>query len=447
MITKIKTIIAKNEQNRENGAALIFAVLLIMVLMLIMVLVTSTAVTSANTASALYSADTYRNAAEAGVANALLEANNATSTAGSNPLELRRGEAKAAYGTMPASASTSGTDIKWKWYTQQVVFPGEKVGYYVYSTGYSTGKGIDEGIKLRAQFIPTNVQEGYYDGTDNRISYRSPWASPFQWGLTGFSTVTLADTAKIYSADSKYGNSASGTNTVGTLASTNGTMEINTTTATLNQKSFAGLPTAGNSCNGTGCNSSGTTYREYKMSGDSANNRVETMCPNSGSYAVWKASSNGGVMSLPANTCVGGLIFDVPTTVPSNWSDENPLSLYNTGNTTVYQGVQLNKTNSPNAFRVYSLTGNLSVGNSANTYSAATTTTSLSYYSGVGTCTIYNATIYFGAVTCANVSLLSGSIFYLDMASINASVNIHGTGTGYSTGSRNIWHQQYIEQL
>lgn len=447
MITKLRTKIAGTNQNREGGAALIFAVLLVMVLLLIMVLVTSTAVTAAKTATTLSTADIYKNAAEAGVANALLEANNAVSAAGTNPLEKRRGIANATSGIMPDTTSTSGTDIHWRWYTQQVVFPGEKVGYYVYSTGYSVQKGIDEGISLRAQFVPTNVQEGYYDSSDNRISYRAPWASPFQWGLTGFSSVSLSSTSKIYSADSKYGNAASGTNTVGTVAATNGTMNIATTTATLREKSFAGLPTSGASCNGTGCNSSGTTYRDYKMSGDSTNARVAALCPSTSSYPVWVASSNNGVMNLGANSCVGGLIFDVPTTVPANWSDANALAIYNTGNTTVYSGVQLNKTNSPNAFKIYSLTGNLSVGNSANSYSTAVTNVSLSYYSGVGTCTIYNATVYFGALACANSSLLDGSTFYLDMASINSGVNIHGTGTGYSTGSRNIWKQEYIEQL
>lgn len=447
MITKLRARIARNDQDREGGAALIFAVLLVMVLMLVMVLVTTTAVTSANSATTLSTANIYRNAAEAGIANALIEANNATSAAGTNPLEKRRGTANAASGTMPDTTSTSGEDIRWKWYTQQVVFPGEKVGYYVYATGYSFQQGITEGINLRAQFVPTNVQEGYYDSSSNRISYRAPWASPFQWGIAGFTSVSLSDTAKIYSADSNYGNTASGTNTVGTVVATNGTMNIATTTATLREKSFSGSPASGTSCNGVGCNTSGTTYRDYNMSGDSANSRVNTMCPTTTSYSVWTASSNGGVMNLAANTCVGGLVFDVPTTVPANWSDSNPLTIYNTGNTTVFKGVQLNKTNSPNAFKVYSMSGNLSVGNSTNVYSTAITNVSLSYYSGVGTCTVYPAAVYFGAVACANVSLLSDSTFYLDMATVNSGVNVHGTGTGYSTGSRNIWKQEYLEQL
>jgi len=446
MITKLQAAINKRDQDREGGAALIFAVLLVMVLMLIMVLVTTTAVTSATSARSLSTTDMYRNAAETAVANALLEGNNATFTPPNNGLEARRGIANASTGTMPASTSNSGTDIKWQWYTQQVVFPGERVGYYVYATGYSAKEGIDDGITLRAQFLPKNVQEGFYDTATGKTSYRFPWSSPFQWGVTGFNAVTISGSAKIYSADSKYGSNASGTATVGTVASTNGIMSVTSTTPSLVDKSFLSPAITGTSCNGAGCNLSGTTYRGYKLDSGTTNNRVTTSCPGS-TYPVWKASENGGVLNMAANSCVGGLIFDIPTILTANWSEGTPLTIFNIGDTTIYQGVQVNKTNIPTALRIYSRTGNANIGNPATSYSGATTTASMSFYTGAGSCNVYNATTYFGAMACGNLSLMDGSTFYLDLASINIATNVQGTGSGYANGSRNIWYQQYIEQL
>lgn len=423
-------------RGEEKGAAIIVAILILMILLLVAVVVSTTSFSAATSARELNSRAVYKNAAEAAISNALLTANNSSAA---NALELRRGLSNAFYGTMTADTSTRGGEIRWRWYTEQVVFPGQRIGYYIYATGYSSVEGVNSGVTLRAQFAPVAVASGTIVNGVARYSLAAN--SPYQWGLTGINSVSTQSGAKIYSYDSFYGAAASGTRTTGTIASTNNSMNIADNNGLI-QKSFTN---PSNVCSGSGCASSGTTYREFNLDPSLAGALVPANCP-AGPYPVWRASDNGGVLNLPNNSCVNQLIFDVNTIVPANFTISNPLKIYSTAGVTVFRGVTLNNTRSPATLQVFSQLGNLSVGDPANTFTATNTYAGLYFVTSRlnagnlegGSCSIFGSSTVFGALNCYNVTLQANSTFYLDLASLNLNVNAQ---------SRNIWIQQFVEEI
>lgn len=434
LINSRKDLLAQRE--KEGGVAIVFAILLLMILLLVVVIVATTSIAAATSAKDLGSREVFRNAAEAALSNALLTANNSTST---QALEDRRTINNAFYGTMTTDTSNRGNEIRWMWYTQQVVFPGQKVGYYVYATGYSSVTGINAGVELRAQLAPIKVSSGSVVG--GVANYALAPDSPFQWGLTGINSVSTQAGAKIYSADSFFGVNASGTQTRGTLISTNNTVNLADNTGLI-QKSFTN---PANICSGAGCPTSGTTYREFNIDPSPSGSLVTTNCP-AGPYPVWRASQNGGVLNLPNNSCVNQLIFDVNTVVPANFTVTNPLRIYSIAGVLAFRGVTVNNTRSPAALQVYSQLGSLSVGDPANTFLAGNTYVGIYYVTSRrnvntlegGSCSVFPNSTVFGAMNCLNVTLQSNSTFYLDLASLN--LNVDPT-------SRNVWIQQFVEEI
>lgn len=423
-------------RNQESGAAIIVAILILMVLLLVVVIVSTTGFTAATSARDLNSREIYKNAAEAALANALLTANNSTDP---DALELRRGLNNAFYGTMTNDTSTRGGEIRWRWYTEQVVLPGQRIGYYIYATGYSTDQGVAGGVTLRGQFTPVNVASGTI--VNGVAQYKLSPTSPYQWGLTGVNSISTQAGAKIYSSDSYYGAVASGTGTTGTIASTNNSMTLTDDTGLI-QKSFSN---PANVCSGGGCEFSGTTYREFNLDPSLSGALVEENCP-AGPYPVWRASDNGGVLNLQTDSCVNQLIFDVNTIVPANFTINNPLKIYSDAGVIVFKGVTVNSTRSPATLQVFSQLGNLSVGDPANTFVNSDTYAGIYFVTSRindgdlegGSCSVFPDSTVFGALNCYNVTLQTDSIFYLDLASL--SLNVDAT-------SRNIWIQQFVEEI
>jgi len=455
MLTDIRN--ALDRKKNENGSAMIFAILVLMILLLATVIVSTYATTAAVTARELTSRDALRNAANAAIENAMLTANNNSNAAA---LEAHRGVGNSVTGTYTSDSSNQGTDLKWTWYTERVVLSGQRVGYYVYATGYNDKQGgKNAGVRFRAQFDPISVTGGKWNpanpnGEDGRpktdkgsVSYNISSESPYQLGLTGLSSLSIEGNAKIYSSDSFYGNQPSGTSSNKTTAATNGTMNITAPTSGLQQKSFT-APVAGEEpCTSAGCATSGTTYRNYDINMDdvatvvnggklSGGTTVAGKCANV--KPIWKASENAGIMNIANDSCVQQIIFDVNTNIPATYSINSPLKLYTTTGVTVYKGVKVNTTNSPASLRIYSATGGVNVGDSTNTYLNGPTYLGAYIATAQGRCQVYSGATYFGALACANTNIYSGSIFYQDLASFSVNTNV---------SQRNVWSQGYLEEL
>lgn len=426
-------------RDREDGSSLIFAILVLMILLLATVVVTATATTAAGTARSLISRDTLKNAAEAGLQSAIVAANNSTAT---NVLESKRNVANAVTGTMTVDNNSGRQDgeIKWRWYTEQVVFPGKVVGYYVYSTGYSTDTGgIETGVTLRAQFKPLLVT-GANSADGTKIEYYIGAESIFQQGITASTTtsnnILVESTAKVYTADSFYGHTPSGTSSTGASLATNGTVQVESGSG-IQYISIDKTPSSGAPCSGTGCASIGISSRGYGINTENISSKgLPANCTTT--LGIWRASSNGGKLNIPQDSCVTGLIFDINTTVPANWSNSTPLRIFNSGNTTIDKGVTVNTTNSPQSLKIYSTSGKLTLG----TTGTGTGTSFSGYFGSVtGQCEIAGSTKYFGALSCGSVILRAGSVFYLDLAS-------RGLSPTYNyTGQRKIWLNDFVEEL
>lgn len=410
-----------------------------MILLLATVIVSTSATTAAIAARDLDSRSVLRNAAEAALQNASITANNSTTN---NVLETKRNVANAVVGVMTSDSSSGRQtgEIQWRWYTEQVVFPGKVTGYYVYATGYSTKTGgVNEGVTLRAQFHPV-VVTGANSTDGQNIEYYIGVSSIFQYGITGTSTgssVTVEDTAKIYTGDSNYGNTPSGTSSDGALIATNGTVKVNGTTSGVKYASID-KASVGGPCTGTGCAALGTLARGYAIdSGMISTQGNAATCTNN--MGLWRASLNGGVLNIPQDSCVTGLVFDVNTTIPANWSSETPLRIFNSGDTAVDKGVAVNTTNSPQSLTIYSTSGKFSSGITG----AGTGNNSFTGYfaSVTGQCEVGASTKYFGALTCGTVILRANSIFYLDLASRGLSL------THTYAGQRKIWIVDFVEEL
>lgn len=440
MLIKFNETLRNRKQaiNQEQGSAFIFAVLLLMVMTLTVVLITTTTITGAQTASTLATRDLLKQAAEAGLNNALLQANQSSST---NALEVHRGIDNAANGVMSATTSTvtnSNLNLRWRWYTQQVVFPGQKTGYYVYSEGYSNTAGVDQTLTLRAQFLSVPVSAAKYNSTTNSPQY--VLANSWESGLAGLSSMTVEPGVYVYTADSNYGSIPIGTSTTGTTVVSNNTVVVNTIDSGLRQVNLAHPSSTGTGCDGIGCDTLGVTYRGYTVTNEAL---VDVFSPTgncpAGSYDPWIASENGGLLNLPEESCVGSLVFDVDTILPASSSKTNPLKVYSQGSVVVYKGVRVNYTNIPLALQIFSANGSLSIGDPAFPTGVDNSYAAFEFATHNGSCQVHDKATYFGVFSCANSTLGSGSVVYMDLAAREiASTN---------PNARNIWSLTYTEEL
>lgn len=434
---KLKNLLETHKAKQEEGSALIFAILLVMVLTLTVVLVTGTAITSANSARELVTRDLLRQAAEAGLNNAVLQANQTTT----NVLETRIGSGAAATGAMTGTTSTktnADLGLRWRWYTQKVIFPGEQAGYYVYSEGYSTVPGMTEKVTLRAQFLSNRISSATYTTSSNVISYEG--ANPWETGIAGLNSVTVQSGAKVYVADSNYGPNPSGTNSVGSTVMSNNGVAIQDTASGVRSITFGANRTSA-VCTGAGCNGVGQTYRgsDYGLTAVSKQFLAGGKCPPGTTYPVWRSSQNNGVLNLPSGSCVSELIFDRDTTIPASFSKTSPLVIFNTGSTTVWKGARVNTNNVPMAFQIYS-NGSTSIGDPANVANASNPTRAqFEYASALGSCHVYSGAAYFGVLNCSNVTLATGSITYIDLGAKEI--------TSLDPAARKVWYATYVEEL
>lgn len=427
-IQKIKTRKQLHHQNGERGAAMIFALLLLLIMIMLSITLTATATTSANSAREISLREGYLAAAQYGLENALFNTNNSSA---SNWLELRR--TSPASGVLPSSSDLSNIkDLRFQVRTERVVSTGNRISYYVYSTGYVTSLGASEGITLRAIFEGTQANSGTYSPSGEIFYSLSPETS-WIYGATGLNDVQLRGNGKIYTSNSLVsGNIPSGTNSVSASVYSNNSVTIQTANHGVKSIVTAGVdPSFGSGClPAATCTSAGmiTQNLNYEIGLDAVTDNVNSVCPNS-SYPVWVASANSGILNLPNNSCVGGLVFDVNTTVPASHSKNSPLNInIKAGNIQVNNNIRVNQTNSPTALILKSSGGTVTAasGSQPNMFVSAPN----------GNCTI-NSNRYFGGLACNNLTVENGAIVYLDEAIKDTS----------DTTSRRVWSITYIEEV
>jgi Tfp pilus assembly protein PilX len=424
----------RNGERNESGAAMIFALLLLMLLMLVTVIVATTATTQSQSTREVSLREGYLSAANNGIEVALYNANNNITE---DWLETKRTIGNAMTGTPPNGANNID-GLRWRIYTERVVTTGNTVAYYVYSTGYTPTLGIDKGITLRSIFQGSKVNSGKYvyqaDETVN-VAYTLSADGSWAYGLLGTNGMTFSGTSKLYSFDSsKSGGIPTGTSTIGTVASTNTAVELNNTAHGISSiiSSYPGVNTG--CLPASICNTSpGLTqsYRNSEVNLSGVTENIQSTCTGTG-YPLWKASENSGVLNLPANTCLGGIYFDVNTTVPASFTASSPLRLNVLGNVTVKSGVSVNANGAPTKLVIRSTGGDLT----ANTGTTANRVQFL-YTSENATCNVTGAGIFFGGIACANVNVYDSARIYMDLAARSLE----------SITSRHIWVNTYVEEL
>lgn len=434
-----------NRKENEQGSSMIFAILVLMIFLFATVIVASTAVTSASTSKELTSREVLRMSAEAGLENALLNANNNSSgfssfwTGG-----VSIGPSNVVTGTL-ATSSVSGRqtgEVKWEWHAESL--GGTTPCYYVYSTGYSTQTGGKaKGVSLRTQMCATAVESATVDA-DGTPNYFFGMPNLFQLGVTGTNSIVVKQNALIRSSNGRTPSSSSNPST-GSSISTNGTLKIGSGTG-VKELNFTSSNQA-ETCEGAGCTETGIsqTYRGFNVNfGATDDATVWNKCPLS-SYPEWKASENGGVWNLPDGACVGSIKFDVNTVFNGGNTETTPLSIHNIGPTEVSTGVTVNSEGKH--IRIYSGTGSLNVG--ATTGGSTPTTTFFYFATAGGSCNIGNVsnshkTKFFGALACNNIALEQNAELYIDLEAKKAAL---GSGSIICSGKKCIWNKTYIEEL
>lgn len=428
MIIRLNDAFEKRRAGKnESGAAMIFALLILMVLAFLSVTMTLQATTQAQSQREITLREAYVASAYSAMETAVFNANNSSNA---NWLESRRGILNAQNGTPPTNTS-SVSDLRWRIYTERVVTSGNQVAYYVYATGYVSSIGVDQGITLRGIINGTDVTEGVYNsegGIQYRLSVEGSWAH----GLTGVNELTFLGTSKLYSFDSALsGSTPSGTSSRDVNFYSKGKINITNVNHGLKTGTVTAYGTNNRCLPENICEQAAIIFRELGFDVDltEVTDNVNTACPNV-SYPVWTASQNDGVLDLPANACVGGLVFDVNTTVPASNTKTNPLRInVKGGNVVINPGIKVNTSNVPTALIIRS---------TGNTFTADNTSKSNLFITAPNaTCSTKGSAMLFGGISCQRVSLEGSSTVYLDL-SIRS--NVFGS-------DRKIWNISYVEEL
>lgn len=429
MINKLHDALERRRAGKnESGAAMIFALLILMVLALLSVTMTLQATTQAQSQREITLREAYVASAYSALETAVFKANN---SADAKWLENHRGVGNAENGTPPTN-TTAVTGMRYSIYTERVVTAGNQVSYYVYATGYNIDLGVSEGITLRGIINGTDVTQGVYNdegGVQYRLSVDGAWAN----GLTGINSLNFQDTSKLYSFDSaKSGNTVSGTSVAdvnfyskGIITIANDAHGPRTGTVTAYTSTNRCMPEAI-------CETAKIVFRELGFDVDltEVTKNINSACPNV-SYPVWTASENGGVLDLPTNTCVGGLVFDAATTVPASNTRTNPLRINVKGGDVITGNFSVNATNAPTALQVRTTGAVVRIGD------GDTTRLNMFVVAPNATCTVRSNAIFFGGLSCNNVTLQDGARVWLDL-SIKS--DVFGS-------DRKIWDISYVEEL
>lgn len=426
----MKFLTVNFHQNKdENGSAMVSALLIMMLMLVIVSTMTTFAITGITKGSDIKEINQSQLSADSAVSNALYVANN-PNVANGQSIQAHIGVANSVFGVIDPTVADAGKDgqYKWRWYAETVPTTFAGLAYDIYATGYKLTPTDKSSRTFRVRITSMQTEGATYEPTGP--AYKPTPTSVFSWGVLGVNGVSLDNTSRLYSYNSQtVSNPTLSDNLSHGRAGSNRAITYGTGSVFNNLSFLANNknnPVDTNRCSGSRCTNAYMTKYSYGIYLSSLNDYVDRKCPNS-TYPDWIASQKGGVYnpSTDALKCWGNVVFDVNTSVPSNFSSGNPAFLYAKGNVTVKPGVQVNTAVStdggPLKFRIYSRGGNtglIEAGSSINPTKFVGLLEGSALKCDAGKDTTAKGTdattIIYGALACDTVVMNAGSTLWWD---------------------------------
>lgn len=440
------------KNRREDGSAMIIALLATFMLLSIVGTMTTLAMTGLTKGRTTQDFTALSNAADSAVNNALALSNN---PGVAQSISAHVGPSKAVYGSVDADVTNPGGDGKylWRWYVQAVPTKFAGLTYDLYATGYKKDPNEATARNIRVRLESLAAYSATYGSLG--VSYVATSEGMFAWGALGLNSVELKGNASIYSFDSRavLVPASSADNTHNGRYATNGKLTY-TTTSAWDQMSFllAGdeNPVDSSRCVGTRCDDAHENKYSYGIDLDHIQTDSQAKCPNA-TYPDWVASAKGNLINpLSQGQCFGNITFDQNTTLSGNYSSGNPAVMYAKGNVTVKAGVDVNVANvsgrGPLALRIYSRSGS-----TANIEKGITTdpTRFMGMIGGAGlNCDIGSAsaltgtalTKFYGSVACNKITIEDQTELWWD----EQTIQVMGVNSPDATF---IWSATTYEEL
>ncbi len=446
----IKNILKHKTNRDENGAAMIFALILVIMLVSVSIFVASAATTQSRTTATQTVREALNDAASDGLEWAFSVINS------DEPYRSITPSIDAIPKNNPyisPRATVSGLEnVRYKVWAEKVVTQNNVLSYYIYSEAYSEIRGVTKSVVVRAIVEGLAVDKSQFNKGDaasnlpDTMSYTLLPEGAFSQGMFATSKINVNNGARIYSHNSLL-DSNNPTGTKPSTVSTNGAVEIGSTTSGLSQI-LGGIQGAGTGClPATICSQTGApnvNYRNVNVVLDTVQLK-NAYCP-AASYPNWSSSANSGLLTPGTGTtstsggnimCVGNLNLDTTTTVAGSFTTARPLIVVVTGAISVTNGAQVNWGSSPLRLEVISTGGDFTVPNASNPRLSM-------MVAGAGACNIGTTTsggnaTYFGSLACNNITMRSTARVFIDTA-------VYG-GVGGAGASGFIWFEVYREEV
>lgn len=416
-VNNMKELMKNYRAQREEGVAMIMAILIMVVLLSLVATMTAFALMGADKGKDVQFLTGSQNAADSAISHALMVANSTEGQIAGKGIDSHLGVANAEYGKVSANEinpETGDGAYNWRWYAEKVVGGKENMIYDIYATGYSDTPTDDTARTYKVRVEAMVVESAKYNG-DGIPFYDSTRVGMFAWGVLGLDKVTVGNGTKITMYDSSKNIGYPVTALEGGKVATNNIMDLGTSLSISEYIFTAAIGSIDSSRCVRNCSLVSLSHEAYGVSLSTATSIAAEACPlAASSYGDWVASKNGGMIKYSATPlCYRNVIFDVDTDVAANYTSARPANVYVKGNITVDPGVEVNKQTKtyqgPLALRIYSQTGTtakISQGAESNPTLFTGLIAGESLNCSVGDSTNKaKATVIYGAISCKTVTL------------------------------------------
>ncbi|MBC9705835.1 MAG: hypothetical protein H9W81_12860 [Enterococcus sp.] len=411
---------------REEGVAMIMAILIMVVLLSLVATMTAFALMGVDKGKDVQFLTGSQNAADSAISHAMMVVNSTSGQVEGKGLDAHIGVANAVYGKVSANEidpDSGDGAYNWRWYAEKIVGTKNNMSYDIVATGYSQTPDDDTARTYRVRVEAMVVESATYNG--DIPLYFPTRVGMFAWGVLGIEKVSVGTGSeiKMYDSSKNIGYPVTGT-AVGGRFATNNIMELNPNVKAAEFVFLSGTGPIDNTRCTRNCGDYPLMFESFGISLNTATTMAASACPLAASaYSDWVASAHSGVVSYSATPmCYRNIIFDVDTNLAANWTSARPAEMYAKGNITVKAGVEVNKQTKgfqgPLALRVYSqtgATGTLEQGTASNPTKFTGLIAGETMACSVGTASnALEATVLYGAISCKTVTLGSNSKVWWD---------------------------------
>jgi hypothetical protein len=378
-----QVIAARLRHNREDGAAMMLALVIFMLTTVVSIIVATFSFTAIVSSRNLGIFTDENAAVQTAISNAVLQANASDSTSNGDA-NLRAHQylvndnsalpdntpslCKGAYAVNGTVADASSSyPMKWTWYSVRSENFGGSPVWYVYAFGYSANQSCDSNTtrRVRITLAPIIATSACYSdnngtcisgtaGKTGTVIYLYAPTGVFAYGLLGNTSVTLGSSSSayphVYSYSSSNGTSPVAADDIGdSSASSNGSLQLYSHSTNLGifqaQRGATCVAPAGGDTDA--CSS--VTTRQNGFQASLANLMTATKLSSckqpSDSPTAWKSSSG---TPLQNGACYSSITFD------KDYAQAALVKAYTFGPVTVNAGVKVNNNGIPSNLQIFS---------------------------------------------------------------------------------------------